>query len=523
MPYGPKRAIVMKRSARRAFATLAVSAVGLAGCGKTGIRFTHDAAALGTSFRVSATSLRQLDMVFMIDNSGCSCYATKAQFPKLIAALKDPTDGTLPDLRIAIIDSDLGTGGAYPSGSCGPKTLPDGTSSIYGDQGRFQMIGATACGVTSTDAQYLETRGNIGLNFTGDINNVFACLAGNMGTSGCGEQHQLQAFEFALVVGNIGNEQQRAMLRPNAPLALVFITDEDDCSAAPNDGMFGDKQELHGESASLRCATRAHKCGGVNLDISPPGYPTTAAFSAPFSICAARTDDCPDATDTSRPTQCSPLRSVKRMADEIKVLKAHPDEQIVVAGIFGWPLSDGDMATATYKIAPVPNPNTVDTAHPTVFDLWPICYDPGHKPASSTDFDPAAAGWGAAPGLRLSAFLDEFGDNGLKFSICQADFSNTMSQIGAKLAKQVQNRCLPASFAQHTGCTAHFMVPLMAPDGTSSYTQQADAVPSCDSAPPAIPCYAVTPDGSPCATGEFLVLVTGGSTLTPGTMLEFTC
>jgi len=47
----------------------------------------------------------------------------KAQFPKLIAALKDPSDGPLPDLRIAIIDSDLGTGNAYPNGACGPKTL----------------------------------------------------------------------------------------------------------------------------------------------------------------------------------------------------------------------------------------------------------------------------------------------------------------------------------------------------------------------------------------------------------------
>jgi hypothetical protein len=41
----------------------------------------------------------------------------------LIAALKHPSDGSLPDLRIANIDSDLGTGDAYPDGSCGPKTL----------------------------------------------------------------------------------------------------------------------------------------------------------------------------------------------------------------------------------------------------------------------------------------------------------------------------------------------------------------------------------------------------------------
>jgi hypothetical protein len=34
------------------------------------------------------------------------------------------------------------------------------------------------------------------------------------------------------------------MLRPDAYLGLVFLSDEDDCSAATNDGMFGDKPEL---------------------------------------------------------------------------------------------------------------------------------------------------------------------------------------------------------------------------------------------------------------------------------------
>ncbi len=246
-------------------------------------------------YRISVAPQRLLDLVFMIDNS--PSMAPKQQklrdnFPKLIAALKDPIDGTLPDLRVAILDSDLGTGGAYVSGSCGPKTLSDGTMSSFGDMGRFQMIGASACGVSS-NATYLETKGNTGLNFSGDINTVFACLAGNLGTLGCGEEHQLQAFEFAFVVGGLGdvNNQQHQMLRGNAYLGLVLLTDEDDCSAAPNDAMFGAKPELNNESASLRCYTRSHICNGVNLTNPPPGYPTTAAFSMALTNCAARVGD----------------------------------------------------------------------------------------------------------------------------------------------------------------------------------------------------------------------------------------
>jgi hypothetical protein len=36
---------------------------------------------------------------------------------------------------------------------------------------------------------------------------VFTCLTANLGTLGCGEEHQLQAFEFALVDGGMGNDQ----------------------------------------------------------------------------------------------------------------------------------------------------------------------------------------------------------------------------------------------------------------------------------------------------------------------------
>jgi hypothetical protein len=240
---------------------------------------------------------------------------------------------------------------------------------------------------------------------------------------------------------------------------LVFLSDEDDCSAAMNDGMFGDKPELRAESASLRCATRGHMCGGQKLaDINPPGYPTdptNGSYSHAFNDCLARTDTCPNKTDgydsdtdTSVPTSCSPLKNVKHLADEIKGLKADPDNQILVAGIFGWPLNDTDMAAAQYKIAPIPNPNTADTNHPTVYDYWPICYDPGNMPkASTTDsatgFDATAAGIGATGGLREAAFVDEFGKtNGLKFSICQTDFSASMKVIGDAIAKKLQNLCV---------------------------------------------------------------------------------
>jgi hypothetical protein len=522
-----------------------------------------------TDVYVSVSPTRLLDLVVMIDNSaGMPPKVSKlnAQFPRLIDALKDPSDGTLPDVRVAIIDSDLGTGCAYDSGSCGPKSAGAPVASgCFGDLGRFQMLGSPSACAFNAGAMFLEYKAGAPVNYTGDINGVFGCLAGNLGGLGCGEEHQLQAFEFALAAQGVGNEeQQRAFLRSNAYLGLVFLTDEDDCSAALNYGMFGDKPELRTESASLRCATRGHMCGGQNLSTSGPMYPTMASYSHPFADCQARSDTCPNVTDgygqgtdTSVPTDCSPLKSIQRLADEIQGLKSDPTNQILVAGIFGWPIGEpGSQAfednweAATYKIAEVPNPNTADTQHPTVFDYWPVCYDPDHLPAAAsadpaTGFDPSAAGWGATGGLRESAFIDQFGKNGLKFSICERDFSRAMTTIGSSLAHKLQNLCLdyklvdtdadPSNGVQ-ADCRVVLRVPTPDPQDPSRVTYQ-ESLPALPQCPPgatastvSTACWRLAQDKTACPmNGQVLGVVrptaemAAKPQLDPGTKLALQC
>lgn len=446
-----------------------------------------------------------------------------ASLPALFATLKDPTTGTYPDLRIALIDSDLGTGGAYPSGTCGPNER-NGYNN-YGDLGRFQMRGATGCGVTSPDALWLEYANGRPINYdaTRDIHDVLACLVTNLGTASCGEEHHLQAFEFALAAHDIGNEAQQKMLRPYAQLALVFLAEEDDCSAATNDGMFGDKPELRGESAGLRCATRGHQCGGVNLTTAPPGYPTTAAFSAPLASCKARMDACPNqtdgdlnGTDTSGPTPCSPLKSIKVVADRMKALKPGVDQKVSVAGIFGWPRNQEEMASAMYRIDLVPNPNSADLVHPQVFDLWPACHDPSNLPRNSDD---PAWGWAGMPGLRLASFVDEFGSNGLKFSICEPDYKVSLTAIGTALARRLRGSCISAAVSQYADCQAHVEIP----NGVGGYVPQPVPVPSCEAAPDSVPCYTLAADATACAADEYRVGLNPPSYVTTSTILRLAC
>jgi len=509
----------MRKPTPTRVAVLTLSTLMLASCGSNDQNSTQT----GKQYLLPMATVPQLDLVFMIDNSPSMApkqEKLKAQFPRLIDALRNPGDGSLPDLRIAIVDSDLGTGGAYMVGSCGPNDANG--QSMFGDEGKFMMPNAQGCGVIGANAQWLEYQNGAGVNFMGDVSAVFACLASNLGTVGCGFEQQLESYEIAFTGQD--NLSQRSMLRAGAHLGLVFLSDEDDCSGSGHDGLYGDKTEARGESASLRCATRTHQCGGKNLSTSGPGYPTTASFEAALDTCAARTDTCPNAfdrtgsTDTSMATSCSPLRSVKKLASNLKTLKQHPGEQLLVSGIFGWPVDES--APAVYKVAPVSNPNSLDTEHPTVFDLWPVCYDPHHLPTNPdpvTGFDAEAAGYGATPGLRMSAFVDEFATNGSKFSICQPDYTAAMSQIGAALAKKMHNQCVPTSFTQAGQCTATYE----SPDGSMK------AIPVCDASESVIPCYTLVSDPGLCPGDNYLVHLNRGlaaaEPVPAGTWLIFGC
>jgi hypothetical protein len=415
------------------------------------------------------------------------------------------------------------------------------------------MINATTCGVTDPNAQWLEYKTGQPVNYTGDINAVFACLAGGLGTNGCGFEHQLQAFEFALRPGLISdNTAQQLMLRPTAYLGLVFLSDEDDCSAAINDGMFSSNLNvtLANESASLRCSTRAHQCGGNNLTNPPPGYPTTGAYTHAFSDCSARMDSCPNFVagtttsenpyDTSVPTDCSPLRDIHNLAEVIKGLKGTPDEQILVAGIYGWPLSDADMATAQYKIDRLYSQGPSNPA--PIYDYWPVCYDPNHplgnNDPTTADGYAASVAYGATGGLRMNAFVKEFGANGFTYSICQPDFATSLQDIGTKIAVKLQNPCVKYKLLDINPPNLQFdcHVAYSVPDAKGVYVEQTASMPRCDpnqldANQPAFPCWKLVNDTVKCpgdagaGVGQLISVVRkpGDPPLAAGTKVDMSC
>jgi hypothetical protein len=317
--------------------------------------------------------VRALDILFMIDNSPSmqeEQLNLRRNFPIFMDELKK-IPGGLPDIHIGVISSDLGAGSTpLANGGCARPG---------GDRGIFQT--KPNCGLDG-NSRFLTSLDNGTMNnFTGPIENVFSCLA-NLGTAGCGYEHQLQATRVALY--EVVTRENAGFLRQNAVLAIVLITDEDDCSAETTSNLFTDDASFPMTTASFRCSQVGHLCNGL-----PPPI-------APFET----------ALDSCQANPAGRLIKVADVVDSIRALKAQPARDIVVAGIFGWPTS---TVGARYRY--VQSNQGVDVA--------PVC--------QSTNGE-------AAAGLRLKTFVESFGASGSFFSICQDDYSPALQKIAQAVA-----------------------------------------------------------------------------------------
>ena len=464
-----------------------------------------------TDFTILVSPEREVDILFMIDNS--PSMDPKQQrladnFPKMIQALLQIPDGSggtsLPDVHIGVISSNMGAGS---DGSCQTRVLGD-RGLLYGNDpnnplasvapGADPTLGGhpdpNGCGLHSgqrwiSDIANPNGTGRI-RNYDGNIQDVFSCLATHVGTAGCGFEHQLQSVRVALNADypnnpndpkneppNTINPENIGFVRPKGYLAVVLITDEDDCSADPgddkNDSMFLQTQNPITETASLRCAARGHVCKDNNNNYQPiPGYEdpsigyqppnplpaTNIGFSTAFTNCDAKGQPNPATGQTDY--HYMPLITVQDMIDSVNGVSAwvvdsngnyvydtngnhlsiqkSPDK-ILVSGIIGWPPDANSLSAAQYQIGidttSLPSPAN------TEWDYMPICKVDSIKSADGNIYK-------AYGGLRLKKFLDAFqktnpqGTVQNTFSLCNADFTTAMQQIANAIVQVLKPGCV---------------------------------------------------------------------------------
>ena len=465
-----------------------------------------------TDFSILVSPEREVDILFMIDNSPSmdpKQQRLAANFPNMINVLQqipDPSGGTsLPDVHIGIVSSDMGSGSEGIGVNC--KRVLGDRGLLYGNDpnnplasvapGADPTLGGhpdpNGCGLHSgqrwiSDIANPNGTGRI-RNYDGNIQDVFSCLATHVGTGGCGFEHQLQSVRVALNpdypndpnnpkdLPNTINPENIGFVRPKGYLAVVLITDEDDCSADPgddkNDSMFLQTQNPITETASLRCAARGHVCKDNNNNYQPiPGYEdpsigyqppnplpaTNIGFSTAFTNCDAKGQPNPATGQTDY--HYMPLITVQDMIDSVNGVSAwvvdsngnyvydtngnhlsiqkSPDK-ILVSGIIGWPPDANSLSAAQYQIGidttSLPSPAN------TEWDYMPICKVDSIKSADGNIYK-------AYGGLRLKKFLDAFqktnpqGTVQNTFSLCNADFTTAMQQIANAIVQVLKPGCV---------------------------------------------------------------------------------
>lgn len=210
-----------------------------------------------------------VDLLFVIDNSNSmeqEQASLAVQLPFLVSRLVDPPDEDLDgrpdwvpvsDLQVGVVTTDMGTGG-FTVSTC--------TSSSFGDDGALRTVGspdAPECDETyPTFVRFDPDDGTPVDAFARDV----GCVA-RVGTGGCGFEQPLEAALKALTPSTSdvrffentrgqADDVNAGFVRDDSVLAVVVVTDEEDCSAA-DPGLYDPASTRFVADLNLRCFTYA--------------------------------------------------------------------------------------------------------------------------------------------------------------------------------------------------------------------------------------------------------------------------
>jgi hypothetical protein len=356
-----------------------------------------------------------VDILFVIDNSGSMAgeqAQLRAQFPALYQTVRSAM-GALPDLHVGVISTDLGTG-MFQITYC-EEVGGDGgdllASPAAGLTGANWMIDRTPQGCSITretngtctahqcDASHCPEDGTAALqlvedavngcprcrNFAQSAEQTFGAL-GDLGTMGCGFEQPMEAMYRALD----GNPANNGFIRPDALLAVVFITDEDDCSAS-NPQLYDNTQmdinSTLGPLTSFRCFEF-----GITCDIN-------------MRTQGARQNCLP------RDDAAALLHPMSRYYNLLYGLK---DPGELVVAVIGGPVTESSTGGG--------------------YDM-DVGLDGQEHPRLEYSCIAGMDGGGAVPGIRLYSLVRQFWspdevDTRGYHSICSADYTPVLQSIG---------------------------------------------------------------------------------------------
>jgi hypothetical protein len=354
---------------------------------------------------------RSADVLFVVDNSGSMAdeqAMLRDSFPALLEAVRGSL-GETPDLHVGVISTDIGTSPhaiTFCEGSGDDGRLQRGGASLAGvpwmvdvapegcavQQGTDGQCASHSCGAAHCQHEPVTTLVEDAAtgcprcrNFPGAPAATFSDQAG-LGIQGCGFEQPLEALYRALD----GHPENQGFLREDAILAIVFLTDEDDCSARDPELFSTDSMTIdsvYGPLTSYRCFEF-----GITCDVN------NRTQSGPRSQCTPRED--PGAMLHPLSRYWSQIRSIKQPG------------QVLVAALAG-PVANGQVV---------------------------VGMDEYQQPALEASCTSGSGG--AAPAIRLRTFASAFNDAWAlsvfgHSSICDDGYDLPMGELGAQLGRRL--------------------------------------------------------------------------------------
>jgi hypothetical protein len=325
-----------------------------------------------------------LDLLFVVDSSGSMQEEQRSlidELPRLVTVLASgdlDADGEedftpVRSLSLGVITTDLGGGPAMGAG-CPP----------FGDDGLLQT-GRTPPPTGCDDSYPPFLFWAPGTEITiSEIAHRLGCVA-DVGTRGCGIEQPLEAalkaltpssspIRFASMTRGHGDGANAGFRRPDALLAIILITDEDDCSID-------------------------------DLELFDPSSTRFAAEPRCFLHEAAA------------------LHPIARYLEGFRRLEPDPD-RLVFAAITGVPADLISPGTAPDYDAILADPRMVKRVDPDdPLHLVPSCDDPLRGIAE--------------PPRRIVQLARELGESGTVQSICQPRFDGALTGIIARLSRAI--------------------------------------------------------------------------------------
>jgi hypothetical protein len=420
---------------------------------------------------IDLTYRTKVDVLFMVDDSPsmeAMADELRRKFPQFFSVFADlAKKGFYADLHIGVVTSDLG------AGATGAPGCARGGG---GRMGRFQAIGKAAppgcqrpIGADYVQYSFAPTGdGPSNLPPGQDLLATFTCMA-SVGSTGCGMEHQLESVYQAL------HNPPAGFLRDDALLAVVFVTNEDDCSAPFDTDLFDEtKVDQYGYFDSYRC-TRFGIVHGTPPSLFPysdSGGPLTMNASAP------------------NPNGAGPgkLWDLGRYLDWFTKpasaggIKGDPADIVLVA-------IDAPADPAAVILS---DPNTPSGAYPRC--AGPI--DEKSRPPCVPVLDHSCINvnkpqFFGDPSIRINSLINAAAHHSVS-SICDDDYSGALQNLGNQIASQLGLGCIGSKLPSDPQSPGQYLSNCIVTDVTQANgTSSTFNIPKCTAPPSSWPCWRV--------------------------------